>query len=119
MLMDMSIEMEEPEPLPPFSIHEGMTEFYKDVRDRELEHRQRVAEAISWLRPIDRLFKIRDLSRTDAKIERFTEIIKASEQIDTRFAALATYETEQTLGADLVLDNNTAPQDELAVIQDS
>lgn len=75
----MSIEQK---PCPSASVQTGKTEFYETLQDKELKRRQRLSDAMTWLHPVDRLRKQKEIAHTDWLLVRIGVTLEESRAAD-------------------------------------
>lgn len=104
---------------------EGKTEFYQNIQNKELERRQKITDAMTWLRPIDRLMKRREIARIDGLLVRISATLEQSRAADAviqEASQIIAYEIPgpaEAISAILPeLSNNTATETVVSVVED-
>lgn len=97
---------------------EGKTAFYESLLDRELERRQKLTQAMSWLRPVDRWRKQRAIARIDNLLVGIGVTLEESRVADSLVAeanvvAAQVQETVQPI----ILHHDAAAEAQVAVVE--
>ena len=101
---------------------EGKTAFYEGLQDRELERRQQLTKAMSWLRPVDRWRKQRAIARIDNLLVGIGATLEESRIADSlvaeaHLAAAQAQESVQETIQPIILHYDAAAETPVAVVE--